>query len=275
MMEGEVMKIGKKAIVPVKKLAVRAAETRLKSARNHYTEMQNNWYMFAKDLKEIRDAHDHDALGAESFQKLCEREFPLLSYSLVSRFIQIAEKLGEQIDKRLEATDYRLPTYETCYQLTTIQPKIEESEYNRLSKQILDEKLTVQAFRDRIKELVSTTKKQLRAKIDQETDAFMEQTQKELDRDLRESGINDNDLPLLDDEDFEPEDGGDVEDVDDVGESVSVLVALGVRVDYLIDNLPDFVEQVEKIDGPTKSLLKRLKKLSAIIDETVDTIEEK
>jgi len=257
---------------------VQAARKRLESVQALYRDMQRDWYKFAKSMKHIRDIHDHDILGVESFQKLCEREFPSMSYSLISKFIQIAEKLGDQIDKRIEVADYRIPTYETCYQLTTIQPKVKEEEYKRLSKLILDDKLSVRDFRERIKALISDSKKDLRRKIDDETDQFMEKTQKELDAELRGGGIDDEDEAyMVDAEDFDPEEEEDHEDHDvdeDEDDNANTLIGLNSRTDYLIENLPEFVEQVAALDGPTKAYLKKLKKLGAIIKETIEQINE-
>jgi hypothetical protein len=255
---------------------VQVARKRLEVARDLYRDMQRDWYKFAQQMKNIRDLLDHDHLGVESFQRLCEREFPSMSYSLISKFIQIAEKLGDQIDKRLEAPEYRIPTYETAYQLTTIQTKVSEDEYRKLSKQILDDKLSVRDFRERIKMLITSAKKDLRRKIDDETDRFMEKTQKELDAELRGGLADDEEAYIVDAEDFEPDEDEDIdEDVDDEEEdNENTIVGLNSRVEYLIENLPEFVEHTTKLDGQTKALIKKLKKLSSIIEETVETLNE-
>lgn len=256
---------------------VQAAKKRLDVVQALYRDMQRDWYKFAKSMKHIRDVHDHDILGVESFQKLCEREFPSMSYSLISKFIQIAEKLGDQIDKRIEAPDYRIPTYETCYQLTTIQPKVKEEEFKRLSKLILDDKLSVRDFRERIKALISDAKKDLRRKIDDETDQFMEKTQKELDAELRNGNMDEEEAYMVDAEDFDPEEEEDEiedEDVDEDDASENTLIGLNSRADYLMENLPEFVEQITSLDGPTKAFLKKLKKLGSIIDEAIEQINE-
>jgi hypothetical protein len=277
------MEAKKKAVelVPASKTKeikeVQVARKRLETARGLYMDMQRDWYKFAQQMKNIRDLHDHDVLGVESFQKLCEREFPSMSYSLISKFIQIAEKLGDQIDKRLESAEYRIPTYETAYQLTTIQTKVSDEDYKKLSKQILDDKLSVRDFRERIKALITTAKKDLRRKIDDETDQFMEKTQKELDAELRSGLADDEEAYIVDHEDFEPEEDGEdsdseVEDEDDSNENT--IVGLNSRIEYLIDNLPDFVEHTTKLDGATKALIKKLKKLGSIIEETVETLNE-
>jgi hypothetical protein len=270
----------KAEIIPAKSKEVKelqAARKRLETVQALYRDMQRDWFKFASSMKHIRDVHDHDILGVESFQKLCEREFPSMSYSLVSKFIQIVEKIGDQIEKRLEASDdYRIPTYETCYELTTVQKKVSEEDYKRFAKQVLDDKLSVRAFREKIKAITEVAKKDLRKRIDEETEQFMDKTQKELDADLRNGGIGDDDEAyMVDPEDFEPEDHDDEDaDVDDDADNGATIVALTARFDYLIENLPDFAEQVESLDAPTKALIKKMKKLGSIIDETVETLNE-
>jgi hypothetical protein len=251
------------------------AENRLKVAREAYRQMQKNWFIFAKEIREIRDSHDHDIFGVESFQKLCEREFPLASYSTISKFIQIVEKLGDQIEVRLKKDDYLLPTYETCYQLTTVESKIKTEEYSKLKKQILDEKITVKNFRDKLKDMLGVAKRELSAKIDHETEEYIEKTQRELDEELKaDRGWEDEEE--ADDEDYEAEDV-DLDEVDvetrSASASEATVVGLSSRIDYLIDNLPEFVEQIDTIDAPVKKLLKKLKELGGVIDETVETLE--
>lgn len=280
-MEKEVVEKKKTPPAVISKAAAKHAEKRLDQAHAYYGQMQRHWFMFAKEIRAIRDEHDCDILGVESFQKLCEREFPLLSYSTISKFIQIVEKLGDQIDTRIgKKSDYILPAYETCYQLTAAESKVKAEEYTKLKKQILDDnKLTVRAFRERLKDLLSTASKSLRVKVEADADEFIEKTQKEFSKELEEEDWDDESKLMADeDENYEPddEDMEEIEtDVKDVGPSEDTAISLSARVDYLVENLPDFVDQLDKIDGQTKTLVKKLKKLIAVATDTIQTIEEK
>jgi hypothetical protein len=259
--------------------ASKEAEKSIELARDYYCQMQRDWFMFAKQVKEIRDKNYADYLGDESFLKLCEREFPQVSYTTISKFILIVERLGDQIERRLEKDEYRLPSYTSCYQLTTIESKVKDEDFTKLRKQLLDEKLTEKSFRERVQELVTVAKKQLRAKIEAEADHYIEKTQRELDEELKKDPSWEEDSESrFSDEDFDPE-GVDLEEVevdeDEEDDSASTHASLLARIDYLEENLPDYADQVEKMDKPNKLILKRLKKFQVVLDEAITTLEEK
>lgn len=266
------LKVPPSAVVPGK--AVKEAEKALRLAQDYYSQMQRNWFQFAKEIKEIRDNHYYEALRCESFQKLCEREFPSVHFTTIVKFIHIVEALGEQLEKKMENPEYQLPAYDTCYRLTTAESRLKKEDFTKLKKGILENKFTVRAFREQLAELLQTAKKELRTATDEEVTKF----QRDLDSELKSDRHWDEDEEqLADDEDFDPSEEEDIDEdaeVRGVSAKESTVIALSARMDYLIENLPEYIEQIETIDSGTKSLLKKMKKLVAVTEDAIQTIEE-
>ena len=283
-------------VVPAATVAARKeAEKRIGVAREHLLQMHKNWFLFAKQLKQIRDERDEEKLKVESFRKLCEREFPTVDISHIYKMIMVVEKMGTEIERRLKNPTYLVPSSDACYYLTTlkrvnpdgtVQLKVPETEYDKLQKELLDsgigsptksERLGYTRFRARIKELISNAKEKLRAEVTAETEKWADEEQRKLSQELKDNGITEEE-EALDDDDFESSiedlDMEDVdEDVDDETPADSVSTeALVARVDYLVENIPPYVEALNTIDGKTRDLLKKIKKLQTILTETTEAL---
>jgi len=279
--------------VPVTAAARKEAEKRIGSARECLLQMHKNWFLFAKHLKSIRDENDAEKFKVESFNKLCQREFPTVDQAAISKMINVVEKMGPEIERRMKSPTYLVPSSDACYYLTTLKRvnpdgtvhyKVAESEYEKLQKELLDsgagsptksERMGYVTFKKRIQELIGKAKSKLREEINAETEKYVEEEQRKLDKELRDNGIHDEE-EMLDEDDFESEvEEVDFEDVDeDVTEHVAAasVEALAMRVDFLIENVPPFVEGLSTIDGKTRDLLKRIKKLQTILTETIEAL---
>ena len=263
---------GKKPVVVKNKALIKEAHERLDQARRYYGEMQRSWFYFARTIKAIRDSRDFDE-EYSSFQEFCEKEFSTVNYSTISKFITIVETWGKAIEGKLDKDkDFQLPAYETCYTLSTAKDKIDEEDFTRLKKQILDHKMSYYTLRAELKTKLEAVKRKLHKDIEESSEIAETQLLKELHEDGDLNG-EDHESEFMDSHDVSDEE----EEVDDDVPVSDVTMSTGFRVDWLLDNIGELEELVRskgKVTEKQRELAFKVQKLRALLDNYLQTVEE-
>ncbi len=135
--------------------------SRLKKARKAFSEMQRNWWEFAKNIYEISKDESYKEDGHETFKDFCEYEFPSMHFKTIIKYVSIVDKLGSTIEEKIKKDEfYCLPAYEACYSLVTLKEDIvTREELSRMKRDVFEKKLSYYKLRDQIKELTDSKSK--------------------------------------------------------------------------------------------------------------------
>lgn len=262
-----------KEVVPKKEAA--DAMKVIEYARKSFGSMQRSWFDFAKSVYMIRETESYKKAGvAPTFAEYCEKEFPTVSPSTMTRFMVIVEKWGEAIESRLKKDEnYILPAYDSCYQLASKESRIPKEEFSKLKKAVLDNKLSVGRLLESIKDYIKKHKEKVEKEVSESYDKIEAQLTKDIQEDL---DVEEADF-IGDDEDFMPEmvASSDEPEFDDEEEPEFSLESITMKVKFLNDALPDLRNQV----GPrmNKKLIKLADELNTLfghIDEFLNKVEE-
>lgn len=248
----------------------------IEKARDCYGSMQRSWWEFAKVVSEIRETETYKLGGYESFKEFCEGEYTSLSYSVIHKFTMIVERWFDAIEGRISKdADYQLPPYESCYIVGAIkEDSAPKEEISKLRKAILDNTISRQALKDRLKEII--------AKKRRESPDSIEDYEKDLTDDLAEDEEFQRQMDEVEDsaDDFldEPEEEDEEEDFEieeEEGSDEDSVTGLRNRVSYLNDNLPALQELLKKgkISEETLELADDLQKLEKVIAKFLDKLE--
>jgi hypothetical protein len=254
-------------------------EKLIDKARDAYGSMQRSWWEFAKVVSEIKEKEAYIPMGYHNFKEFCEKEYSSLSYSVIHKFTMIVERWYDAIEGRISKdAEYQLPSYESCYIVGAIkEDAAPKEEISKLRKAILDNKITQQALRDRLKEIIA---KKRHEAIDP---VITEDYEKSLVEDLADDEELQRQMDDLDDSDDEtdfldePEESedDDFEIDEDDSESEDPASGLRNRVAYLLDNLPAFQSTLKKgkISDETIELAEELQRLEKVIGKFLDKME--
>ena len=262
----------------MKKEVVVKPDKLIEKARDAYGSMQRSWWEFAKVVSEIKESEAFIAMGYHNFKEFCEKEYSSLSYSVIHKFTMIVERWFDAIEGRISKdSDYQLPSYESCYIVGAIkEDAAPKEELSKLRKAILDNKITQQALRDRLKELIVKKRHEAIDPIVTEDyeKALAEDLSEdeELQRQMDEMEDSDSDADFLD----EPEEDGDEDfEIEEEDDSKSPVSGLRNRVSYLTDNLPVFQASLKKgkISDETLELAEDLQRLEKLVGKFLDKME--
>jgi len=214
-----------KDVRPVTKtLQVSQAESVVNTARKYYGDMQRSWFMFGKTVNYIKQNNIWEILGYKSFREFSLKEYPGIQEENITKMTRIVEKIGLDIEGRLERNpEYLVPPSETCYQLTTAQSKIPEEDYFKLREKVLDSKVSVLTLRDELKKIIDSFKKKIVKKT-------IEETEEELLEDIQGESYSSDDIP-------------DVEVTSSVKRTIGHLA---VKTAFLSENLPFLRMELQK-----------------------------
>lgn len=246
-----------------KETVIRGDELR-EVAQRHFSEMQISWFKFASVIKVIKDNKEYEAFGYSSFKAYCEDDFPSIDYNVIIKIVKVVTVLGSEIREKLSKDEsYKLPAYESCYKLTTLDDRIDKKELKNLKKKVLSGGLSYQKLKDALK--VITDKKA--SELDDRVDKTVEEIEAELIKDIGEESEE-----YIDDIHF------DEADDEEIMKIKNLSLASGIRVDYLKDNLNIIqrlvVAHPDALVDEVVELAENLNILHQKIDKFLETIEE-
>jgi hypothetical protein len=254
----------------------------LHEAKINYTQMQRSWYLFAKSIWLIKTQMTSDGryafqAVAETFKEFCEKEYPSLDYPMMVKFVAIVDYWGDVIEGRIKKDEtYQLPSYETCYKFSTVSKKIgSKEEISRIKKAILDNKITHNELRESFKDLIRSYRKT--------SEVSEEDIEKELTRDLAKDDLGEPEFDFGDDDDLEREvmaepDEEEDEDVDVDEDHAKAkngsVISLLARVDYLRDNLPALMSEMDEVTGEIVDLATSVESLIEVANSFLKKVED-
>ncbi|HKZ00051.1 MAG TPA: hypothetical protein VJ112_02680 [Rhabdochlamydiaceae bacterium] len=248
----------KNALVELNKTT--EAKVLFQIARDHFGNMQRSWYFFAKSIYLIKKNKSFEG-EFESFKEFCEKEYPSIDLKILYKFVSIVEGWADVIEARLEKDiEYRLPAYESFYQLSVHRKKLPKEELSRLKKAVLDSKLGYLALRAKLKEYLEKHRKKIKKEVESDGAADVES---EFLKDIKTD---------IDDEDPELDD-----DTEVIVSTKSISEATD-RVEWLKNILPELKNQVDATNDVPDEVVefaKELESLSELIEDFLKTVEDK
>jgi hypothetical protein len=251
------------------------AENLIATAQECFGQMQRSWWGFAKSLHYIKTTRYMDGKiekfvyekVAENFKDFCEKEYPSLSYQTIFKLVSVVEKMGESIEARIKKDDdYQPPSYDACYQLTTLkEDKVPKEEFSKLKKMVLDNKMSFQKLRDELKGFLRSYRTRVSHEVDRE--ALEEEVLEDIGDELEEYK-DDESEPILDEFHDEPDSEEEEDETPSLKSANIIRCANAART--LIDNLPE----IKKVTGEVVALAEIIDNLSGIVDDFLTHVEE-
>ncbi len=223
----------------------------LKKAREIYNEMAHSWVSWAIVLHEIRDSRVYEQDGFRSFDAYCGQEFPSFSSGSISKALQAYERF------RPSPQDKNL-SFDCLYRILSVESEITVERFDDLSSGYLKGQLTPKHIRAEVDQIKAERRKN-QSREDAEIEAEIDREVAEINE---ESG-NDTESEIIDEE--------------QATSYQRLVVDLENCVVYLIENIPEFMEQFdETLDKKElKTFILKLKKLGSIAQETVDELKNR
>jgi len=250
----------------------------IETARKHFGQMQKSWFYFAQSISLIKETESFKSSDA-TFKEFCAREYPTVSFATIGKFIAIVESWGEAIESRMKKdSDYRLPAYESFYQLVTVEDKVPKEELSKLRKSVLDSKTSYATLREKLKIYLRTYRK----KVSEEVEKSVDELERQLVRDIREDV---DDVAEFDDLDGEEDDFLDraVEDAEEKADKLDSATAstspITSRIGFIRDELPEITKKLKtkklKVTDAIVGLAKDLEDLVEVVDKFLAVVEDR
>lgn len=242
-------------------------------ARLYFKELQQSWFRFAKIIWEVRtlaaykDNHD-------SFKDYCNAEFPSMEYTTLLKYCLVAENFAAAIEDKIKKDDsYVLPSYHSFYLVAGLkEDTLKKEEISKIRKMVLDAKIGYHSLREKLKEMVAM--RVSKTVVAMPIDDIERSLEKDIARDV--SGLSDEDIEYMGEEDLY--DGPEEEIEDDEEESSGATIqGVQTKVNYLIDNLPDFENELSKkfcAQSDAVGLAESMNKLHKIMDKFLTKFEK-
>lgn len=264
-----------KAVVLKKdaKLELTKEDKMIDEARLYFKELQQSWFRFAKIIWEVRtlaaykDNHD-------SFKDYCNAEFPSMEYTTLLKYCLVAENFAAAIEDKIKKDDsYVLPSYHSFYLVAGLkEDTLKKEEISKIRKMVLDAKIGYHSLREKLKEMVAM--RVSKTVVAMPIDDIERSLEKDIARDV--SGLSDEDIEYMGEEDLY--DGPEEEIEDDEEESSGATIqGVQTKVNYLIDNLPDFENELSKkfcAQSDAVGLAESMNKLHKIMDKFLTKFEK-
>lgn len=243
----------------------------LERVKESFQKMQKSWWEFAKLIYEVRETESYKLGGYETFKEYCEEELPSTNFKSIMKFVTVVEIMGKSIEAKLEKDkSYALPAYEACYTLSAMREgAMSKEDMSRLKRDVLERKLSYHKLRDRIKELLTTKKKELKRDIKKSEDEIMALTKK------LEEDIGDVDVEI--DDDIDGEEFADFDSVDVTDELVSddYETTLDELFTTALQHSGELFDALEMVETGLKgaSLNKKTEKFAMKIEKTYEKLD--
>lgn len=205
-------------------------------SKKSYQMMARGWWEFAKAIALTDARKAWEVVGFKTFKDFCEETYPSVAYITLVKYTHIVDEFYEIFEAKLKKDDkYKLPAYEACYMLTASKDKIEEEEFSKMKKELVEEKVSVATFSDRIKALKAKVSP---AKADPEE--LEEELSKDIEHELDEEEVDEADIG----------EGGEEIDAEDIDKSESTLESLlqsiPVKLEALTEDLTQVITDITK-----------------------------
>lgn len=206
-------------------------------SKKSYQMMARGWWEFAKAITLTDARKAWEVVGFKTFKDFCEENYPSVAYVTLVKYTHIVDEFYEIFEAKLKKDDkYKLPAYEACYMLTASKDKIEEEEFSKMKKELVEEKVSVATFTDRIKALKTKHSPTPKAKAEDLEEELSKDIEEELDEEVEETEID--------------AAGGEEIDAEDIDKSESTLESLlqsiPIKLEALTEDLTQVIAEVSK-----------------------------
>lgn len=263
-----------KVVKDVVEKKISKEEAMLQDAKKHFRKLQHSWFEFAKTIWEIKNLEAYKE-KYDSFKDYCQAEYPSMEYTVFIKYCIVIENFGRAIEDKLKKEDesYILPSYQSFYLLANKEKVLEKEDLSRLRKMVLDAKIGFHSLRESLAKLVSTTRaKESAAEVVSAIDDIESTLAKELEPEISE--ISDEDM-FDSYEESESEEDDIIEDGET--ESEATFATMKAKVDFLIENIPDFENELSKkvcAQDDAIELAESMNKLHKIMDKFLNKFEK-
>lgn len=260
-----------KAEVVVKKTK---EEELMEAAKAGFKDLQLSWFKFAKAIWMIRSLEAYKE-KYDTFKDYCEKEFPSMEYSTLVKYCIVAENFSSAIEEKFKKDEnYVLPSYHSFYLVASVKDAdLMKEEVSKYRKMVLDARIGFHTLRQKLKELVDSRKKEM----DERSVHPIEDIEKALEKDIRSLDLEEEDRLSEEMLDLDDESDLDEDEIEEEDEDSSTIEAIQTRVTYLIDNLPDFENELtKKLCGQDDSidLAESMNKLYEIMEKFLNKFEK-